>query len=256
MLKWLEIKEYAKNHKFHTIILALLIFASVAEVFQFALIAKNYSLTQNNEQAIERVNIELQQKEAALTDKINNTDISVNSRIDILDSSVKVQEKRKMLVKKVRDAISENTTTKLDIRTLNRIAIAVIDYGYTYNLSISGLLAQLSAESDFNPDAVSKAGAQGIGQIMPGTLDYLRMRSKNPMLNPWDVSDGVFMTCFYMAELKTKFGSWEEALRAYNAGPDNVRKVNAGLQEYLQETKDYVPKIQALNEKFKKYGLE
>lgn len=256
MSKWKVITEYIKNHKFHTIVIVLLVFASLAEIGQFKLIARNYFLTQQNEEESRKLNEKLEAKLAELQEKINNVDSSVNSRVDILDSSVKVNEKRKMLIKKVRDAISENTNSKLDIRTLNRIAIAVIDYGYTYNLSISGLLAQLKAESDFNPEAVSIAGAQGIGQVMPDTREYLMLKTKNPVLNPWDVSDSIYMTCVYMAELKTKFGSWEDALRAYNAGPDTVRKVNAGQREYIKETKEYVPKIQAWKEVFKRYGLE
>lgn len=256
MLKWENIREYIKSHKFYSLVLALLIFVSISEVVQFTLIARNYGMTRINSNEIQSLHEELGKKEAQLASKIDNAEVSLNSRVDILDSSIKINEKKKMLIKKIRDAITENTSTQLDVRTLNRIAIAVIDYGYTYNLSIAGLLAQLKVESNFNPEAVSVAGAQGLGQIMPDTREHIMLKTKNPMLNPWDVNDSIYMTCVYMAELKTKFGNWEDALRAYNTGPNNVRKVKAGLQDYVQETKDYVPKILEWNEKFKRYGLE
>lgn len=256
MIKWKDTKEYIKNHKLSSLVLVLLIFVSVSELMQFSLIARNYGMTRINSDNIQSLHEEFNKKEANLNSKIDNVEVSLNSRIDILDSSIKINEKKKILIKKVRDAITENTNTKLDIRALNRIAIAIIDYAYTYNLSIAGLLAQLKVESNFDPNAVSVAGAQGIGQIMPGTHEYIMIKTKNPMLNPWDINDNIFMTCVYMAELKTKFGNWEDALRAYNTGPDNVRKVKAGLQVYTEETTKYVPKILEWNEKFKRYGLE
>src|SRR3990172_999801 len=100
MLKWKEFKEYVKNHKFHSVVVVLLVFASLAEVAQFRMIAKNYLSTQENEKTIKDLKSQLDTKGTELQERINNVDNSVNSRVDILDSSIKINEKRKMLIKK------------------------------------------------------------------------------------------------------------------------------------------------------------
>ena len=257
MLKWEEIQKYIKSHKFHTIVIVALAFVGILELAQFRVMTRNYLLTKENKKEIELLRSDLEVKNKDLNEKIHNTDISVNARIDVVDSAIKVNEKRKMLVKKVRDAITENTTTQMDVRTLNRIAMAVIDYSYTYNLPVANVLAQMRYESNFNTNAKSDAGAEGLMQIMPETREYLMLKMKSPLLNSWDINDNVMMGCFYMAEQMAKFGNWEDALRAFNAGPTAVRRFKAGeSKSYLSETQKYVPEILKWKEIFKRYGLD
>ena len=74
----------------------------------------------------------------------------------------------------------------------------------------------ISAASNFNPNAVSPAGAIGLGQIMPSTAKNLGF-SREQLFRP-EVSIGLAATI--LAQNKKKFGTDERALLAYNGGWD------------------------------------
>ena len=97
------------------------------------------------------------------------------------------------------------------------------------------LLAAVTwAESRFNPDAVSSAGAIGLTQLMPGTAEGLGVDPHDPIQN---LEGGAR----YLAWTIEEFGSVELGLAAYNAGPGTVR--NAGRIPAIAETQAYVPKV-------------
>lgn len=97
------------------------------------------------------------------------------------------------------------------------------------------LWAQMGVESNYNPNAVSKAGAVGLAQIMPSTRKNLEMRHGR-MLDPRNMADSVFMQKEVMKENYRRFGNWDDAARAYNGGWSPRRWGNP-------ETSSYVPKI-------------
>ena len=72
------------------------------------------------------------------------------------------------------------------------------------------------AESNFNPFAVSPAGAAGIAQFMPGTAAAYGLD------DPFDAEAAIDAQAHLMADLLRQFGSVELALAAYNAGPAPV----------------------------------
>lgn len=76
-------------------------------------------------------------------------------------------------------------------------------------------LSLISVESRWNPRAVSKAGAIGLGQLMPETARGLGV-------NPWDPAQNLEGAARYLAEQKRRFGTWRLALAAYHAGPNAV----------------------------------
>jgi hypothetical protein len=90
---------------------------------------------------------------------------------------------------------------------------------------------QIGAESGFNPSARSPAGALGIAQIMPATA---RGWGVDP-LNPRAALNAAAQN---MARYVKEFGSYDKALRAYNAGPGNVERSKG-----FGETNAYVKKI-------------
>ena len=189
---------------------------------------------------------------------VEHSEMELNSRIDILDSAIKPDEKRKMIVVKIRNAIIGNTKTKLTIRKLNNIADATIKCSYKNNLSIARVLAQMKTESNFNPKAISPAGAEGIMQIMPKTLRYEELKGKTKF-DTWDVYHNIEAGCSYMAEQVTDFVNYDHALQAYNWGPNSMRKYLA--EEYTDEdmpleTKKYPISINKWTKVFEKYGLE
>lgn len=90
---------------------------------------------------------------------------------------------------------------------------------------------QINAESGFNPTARSPAGALGIAQIMPDTA---RGWGVDPM-NPIAALDAAAQN---MARYIRDYGGWENALRAYNAGPGAIEASRG-----YSETNAYVSKI-------------
>lgn len=103
-----------------------------------------------------------------------------------------------------------------------------------YGIPSDIFLRQIGAESSWNPNALSGAGAQGLGQLMPGTAAELGVDPSDPLQN----LDGAAR---YLKQQYDQFGDWGTALAAYNAGPGNVRK-HGGIPPFA-ETQDYVAKI-------------
>lgn len=103
-----------------------------------------------------------------------------------------------------------------------------------YGLDPDLFVRQIQAESAFRPDAVSSAGAIGLGQLMPATARDLGVDPNDPSQN----LDGAAR---YMRQQLDAFGSYPLALAAYNAGPTRVQ--NAGGIPNITETQNYVSKI-------------
>lgn len=109
------------------------------------------------------------------------------------------------------------------------------DAARTYGLSSKLLKAVAKAESNFNPNAVSKAGAVGVMQLMPGTAKSLGVTDS------YDARQNIMGGAKYLKQNLDKFGDVSLALAAYNAGPNSVKKYG-GIPPY-KETQNYVKKI-------------
>jgi soluble lytic murein transglycosylase-like protein len=111
-----------------------------------------------------------------------------------------------------------------------------------HRISPAVLKAVAEAESNFNPQAVSRSGAIGLMQFMPGTARSLGV-------NPYDAGQSIFGAAKYLRSLLNEFqGNLKLALAGYNAGPGAVKKYG-GIPPY-RETQNYVNRVIQLAAKY------
>lgn len=111
-------------------------------------------------------------------------------------------------------------------------AEAARQYGVPLNL----LKAMGKAESGFNANAVSPAGAQGVMQLMPATAKSLGVE------DPFDARSNIMGGAKYIAQKLQQYnGDVDLALAAYNAGSGNVAKYG-GVPPFA-ETRNYIARI-------------
>jgi len=97
------------------------------------------------------------------------------------------------------------------------------------------LVAVVRAESNFDPVAVSRAGAAGLTQLMPGTA------ADRDVVDVFDPSQNLEAGAGYLRAMLDRFESLTLALAAYNAGPATVEEYH-GVPPY-RETRNYVRNV-------------
>ena len=110
---------------------------------------------------------------------------------------------------------------------------------YTYGLPPLLLARQAQQESDYDPQAVSSAGAKGLMQIVPRW---------HPDVDPFNVPAAIDYAGRLLRKHFEKFGTWSKALAAYNAGPTRLQnEINEHGVNWLAhmpgETQNYVARI-------------
>jgi hypothetical protein len=107
--------------------------------------------------------------------------------------------------------------------------------GRQYNVDPKLLSLMLSTESGGDPSAVSKKGATGLLQLMPGTARDMGVT------DPRDPAQNIMAGAKYLSQQLDKYRDPSVALAAYNAGPGAVDQ-HGGIPPY-PETQNYVKKI-------------
>lgn len=105
--------------------------------------------------------------------------------------------------------------------------------------------AVMHAESAFDPNAFSSAGACGLMQLMPQTAKQMDVN------DIFDVKQNIEGGVRYLRFLANQFnGEIRKVVAAYNAGPEAVRKFGGKVPPYA-ETQDYVEKVLKLYQQYK-----
>lgn len=142
---------------------------------------------------------------------------------------------------------------KLSDAELEIIVRSVLYYSAYFGLDHRLSFAMIKCESDFNPRCVSRAGAMGLTQLMPGTAKAVGCG------DPWDLEKNIRGGLKYLSDQlhaysgRSNYEQCALGLAAYNAGPNAVKR--AGGIPNIPETVRYVKKVTDLFYQLWKSGM-
>ncbi len=131
-----------------------------------------------------------------------------------------------------------------------------------YDVPIEMLCGVIHTESNFNPDAVSHAGAKGMMQITKDTFEWVSFKLKEQQTEDalFDHKINIKYGTYLLSFLYDEFGDWDTVFAAYNAGRSKVKSwledesitENGKLKNIpYKETADYIKKVNKAAEKYK-----
>jgi Rod binding domain-containing protein len=122
------------------------------------------------------------------------------------------------------------------LNRLKKFDGVIENYSKMFNINKNLIRSVILAESAGQPNAISKANAKGLMQLMDLTAKDMGVK------NSFDPTENIFGGTKYLNQLLKKYnGNVELSLAAYNAGPGNVEKYN-GIPPF-EETKSYVSRV-------------
>jgi len=141
--------------------------------------------------------------------------------------------------------IREKPDRSLNSDVTRRYDQIITEAAERHGVSFSLLKAMIKIESDFNPRAISTAGALGLMQIMPENIKRLKIK------DPFDPRENIMGGTRYLKQMIDRFnGKLSLALAAYNAGPNTVERYQR-IPPFT-ETEDYVEAVMKYYSIFKK----
>ena len=135
-------------------------------------------------------------------------------------------------------AIMQSLNPKLPLEKARAYARSVMADAWRTHLDPRFIMSIVTVESNWRANAVSRVGARGLGQLMPGTAALLGV-------NAWSASDNLRGTSTYLKALMDHFAGKPNAVKlaiaGYNAGPKAVERFH-GIPPY-SETRNYVGRV-------------
>lgn len=183
--------------------------------------------------------------------KMMQIDNRIKAKLDLINKysfSVCLENRLKYFNNENKLLDNDNSILKTD-KKINvndsYIAKVIAEKSEIYSIDESLVRAVIKAESNFNPDAVSSAGAIGIMQLMPTTAKSLNVT------NPYDPVQNIDGGIRYLKDqIKNFKGNVKMALAAYNCGPGRLNSLNiTNIEDEEQfsrlpkETQNYINKI-------------
>ena len=162
---------------------------------------------------------------------------------------------------------TSNASTSINDRSI--VALAD-EWSKKFSFDTAFILAVIRQESGFNTTAISRAGAIGLMQLMPGTVSYINSISGIKIEDPTNAYQNIAGGTWYLKKIQSQFlmypDSWKYALSSYNCGITCVKNAEKkALADYKKltgykpayiswdyvspylpfETQNYVPAIMA-----------
>ncbi len=170
-----------------------------------------------------------------------------HGRVILTDTPKNSQYKR--LVKTWKGWVEQKRTKQsqaMFAKNMKKFSPTVDAIARRYRLPKSLVHAVITAESAYNPNAISRAGAVGLMQLMPGTAKRYGVKNR---MNPYENIHGGSR---YLRDLLIMFkNDLRLALAAYNAGEGAVKKYGYKVPPY-KETQTYVRRVINYYKKYKK----
>jgi len=139
-------------------------------------------------------------------------------------------------VPSLRPSLAMPSEKQSDCHERHKIEKSIQKAASKYDLSPGLIKGVIRAESNFQVNAVSRAGAQGLMQLMPATAKELGVTK------PFDIDQNIDGGSRYLRKMLDSFGGDVKlALAAYNAGPGTVRKFSGNVP--YRETIQYVNRV-------------
>ena len=125
--------------------------------------------------------------------------------------------------------------------SIDPVGDAIAEASHRFGVPQHWIRAVMRVESAGDRTAVSRAGAMGLMQIMPGTYAELR-RQYGLGPDPFDVRDNIFAGAAYLRQMYDRYGA-PGFLAAYNAGPGRWESHLAGRRALPAETINYLARL-------------
>ena len=123
---------------------------------------------------------------------------------------------------------------------------AILEWSDTYDLDPAWVASIIRFESRFQPNAMSRAGAVGLMQIMPETGAWIAKQldlgtySQDQLTDP---AINIQLGTWYLRYLLHRFSAPDSALMAYNAGPTHADRWGGELELAFTTTQQYIRRI-------------
>ena len=154
--------------------------------------------------------------------------------------------------------LADLTITAFEKKAYPRDYTAFVEtYAEAYGVPETVVYAVIHTESGFDSGAVSSAGAVGLMQMLPETFEWLTDEILFDHLESgmlYDPETNIRYGTYLLSRYYDRYGDWELAFAAYNAGPGNLDSWLAdeeyadgegGLKQIpFKETRNYVKKVQ------------
>ena len=165
-------------------------------------------------------------EDTAIADRMDSAILMASTSADFAKSSATVPaiQLNKHVIKFVKSFLVNEDEALTVVKKRSKSYFPLFDTIFTrYNLPLE-LKYLAVVESDLKTSALSKVGAKGMWQLMPGTARELGLKITNKYDERTHAYKSTVAAAKYLKDLYAEFGDWLLVIAAYNGGPGTVYK--------------------------------